>query len=145
MDATHREWAAKTHGSTPGANVAMAASELITEAATRHLPQGTRIVWKATDWRDRQMQAQRNDRRGNSTFAIVAAFIAVVGQAVVLFDDFGAGNNLHHSVSARMITAAALSRAGAIEILPKPAAGRSASWTGLESTPLRETRRSREK
>jgi hypothetical protein len=69
------------------------------------------------------MQAQRNDRRGNSTLVIVAAFIAVVGQAVVLFNDFGAGNNLHNSVSARMITAAALSRAGAIEIWPKPAAG----------------------
>jgi ABC-type transport system involved in Fe-S cluster assembly fused permease/ATPase subunit len=73
------------------------------------------------------MQAQRNDRRGNLTLAIVAAFIAVVGQAVVLFNDFGAGNNLRNSVSARMITAAALSRAGAIEILPKPAAGRPAS------------------
>jgi hypothetical protein len=91
------------------------------------------------------MQAQRNDRPGNLTLAIVAAFIAVVGQAVVLFNDFGAGNNLRNSVSARMITAAALSRAGAIEILPKPAAGRPASQTGLESTPLRETRRSREK
>jgi hypothetical protein len=73
------------------------------------------------------MQAQRNDRRGNLTLAIVAAFIAVVGQAVILFNDFGAGNNSQNSVSARMITAAALSRAGAIEILPKPAAGRPAS------------------
>ena len=143
MDATRREWAAKTHGSIPEANVAMAASEFVPEAAARHLPQGTRIVWKATDWRDGQMQAQRNDRRGNATLAIVAAFIAVVGQAVVLFDDFGAGNNLRNGVSARMITAAALSRAGAIEILPKPAAGRPASQTGLESTPLRETRPSR--
>jgi hypothetical protein len=75
------------------------------------------------------MQAQRNDRCGNATLAIVAAFIAVVGQAVVLFDDFGAGNNLHHGVSARMITAATLSRAGAIEILPKPAAARETRWS----------------
>jgi hypothetical protein len=65
------------------------------------------------------MQAQRNDRRGNLTPVIVAALIAVVGQAVILFDDFGAGNNSQNSVRASMITAAALSRAGAIEILPK--------------------------
>jgi hypothetical protein len=67
------------------------------------------------------MQAQRNDRRGNLTPAMLAAFIAVVGQAAVLLNDFGAGNNSQNSASARMITAAALSRAGAIEILPKPA------------------------
>ena len=122
MDATHREWAAKTHGSTPGANVLMAASWAVSEAATRTL-----IVQEATDWRDRHMQAQRNDRRGNLRLAIVAALIAVAGQAVVLFDDFGAGNHSPNSVSARMITAAALSRAGAIEILPEPAAGRPAA------------------
>jgi hypothetical protein len=52
---------------------------------------------------------------------MVAAFIAVVGQAAVLLNDFGAGNNSQNSASARMITAAALSRAGAIEILPIPA------------------------
>ena len=67
------------------------------------------------------MQAQGNYRRVNLTPAIVAAFIAVVGQAVVLFNDFGTGNNSQNSASARMITAAALSRAGAIEIFPKPA------------------------
>ena len=67
------------------------------------------------------MQAQRDDRRGSLTPAMVAAFIAVVGQAAVLLNDFGAGNNSQNSASARMITAAALSRAGAIEILPKPA------------------------
>ena len=66
------------------------------------------------------MQAQGNNRRGNLTPAIVAALIAVAGQAVVLFDDFGAGNHSQNSASARMITAAAVSRAGAIEILPKP-------------------------
>jgi ABC-type transport system involved in Fe-S cluster assembly fused permease/ATPase subunit len=61
------------------------------------------------------------------TPAIVAACIAVVGQAHILFNDFGAGNYSQNSVSARMITAAAVSRAGAIEILPKRAAGRPAS------------------
>ena len=58
---------------------------------------------------------------------LVAAFVAVVGQAVILFNDFGTGNDSQNSVSARMITAAAVSRAGAIEILPKPAAGRPAA------------------
>ena len=65
------------------------------------------------------MQAQRNNRRGHLTPAIVAALIVVVGQAVVLLNDFDTGNNLQ-SARARMITAAALSRAGATEILPKP-------------------------
>lgn len=67
------------------------------------------------------MQAQRNNRGGNLTAAILAACIAIVGQAVVLFNDFDTGNNSQNSVRARMITAAALSRAGAIEILPEPA------------------------
>ena len=67
------------------------------------------------------MQAQRDDRRGSLKPAMVAAFIAVVGQAAVLMNDFGAGNSSQNSASARMVTAAALSRAGAIEILPKPA------------------------
>ena len=35
------------------------------------------------------MHAQRNDRRGNLTLAIVAAFVALVGQAIILFDVFG--------------------------------------------------------
>jgi hypothetical protein len=73
------------------------------------------------------MQVQRNDRRGNLIPMLVAAFVAVVGQAVILFNDFGTGNDSQNSVSARMITAAAVSRAGAIEILPKPAAGRPAA------------------
>jgi hypothetical protein len=70
------------------------------------------------------MDAQRNDRRGNLTLAIVAAFVALVGQAVILFDDFGTGNNSQGSGSARMITAVAVSKAGAIETWPEPAAGR---------------------
>jgi hypothetical protein len=73
------------------------------------------------------MHAQRNDRRGSLIPTMVAAFVAVVGQTGILFNDFGAGNNSQNSVSARMITAAAVSRAGAIEILPEPAAGRPAS------------------
>jgi hypothetical protein len=65
------------------------------------------------------MHAQRNDRRGNLTLAIVAAFVALVGQAIILFDDFGAGSNSQSKGSARMVTAAAVSRAGAIETWPE--------------------------
>ena len=65
------------------------------------------------------MHAQRNDRRGNLTLAIVAAFVALVSQAAILFDDFGTGNNSQGSGSARMVTAAAVSKAGAIETWPE--------------------------
>ena len=48
---------------------------------------------------------------------LVAAFIAVVGQTVILFNDFGPGSNDSQGRgNARMITATAVSRAGAIEI-----------------------------
>ena len=50
---------------------------------------------------------------------LVAAVVAVVGQTVVLFNDFGLSNNSQDSGNARMITAAAVSRAGATEI-PSP-------------------------
>jgi hypothetical protein len=75
----------------------------------------------AVDWRDRQMPAQRK------VPILVAAIIAVVGQAVIIFNDFGPGNNSQGSGNARMITAAAVSRAGAIEIPSAPPAGRSVS------------------
>jgi hypothetical protein len=47
---------------------------------------------------------------------LVAAIIAVVGQTVILFNDFGPGNDSQGRGNARMITATAVSRAGAIEI-----------------------------
>ena len=80
------------------------------------------------------MDAQRNDRRGNLTLAIVVAFVALVGQAFILFDDFGAGNNSQGSGSARMVTAMAVSKAGAIETWPEPTAGRPESQMALGST-----------
>jgi hypothetical protein len=46
-----------------------------------------------------------------------------VGTAGILFDDFGAGNDSHPSGNARMVTAAAVARAGAIEIPSEPPAG----------------------
>jgi hypothetical protein len=73
------------------------------------------------------MDAQRNDRRSNSTIAVAAAFVALLGQAGILFDDLGGGNHSPSSSSARMITAAAVSKAGAIETWPEPTAGRPTS------------------
>jgi hypothetical protein len=72
------------------------------------------------------MHAQRKDRRGDSIPVIVAAFVAVVGTAVILFNDVGPGDS-QGSGSARMITAAAVSRAGAIEFPSAPPTGLSAS------------------
>jgi hypothetical protein len=73
------------------------------------------------------MHAQRKGRRGDLIPVIVAAFFAVVGQTVILFNDFGPGNNSQGSGSARMMTAAVVSRAGAIEIPSEPPAGRPVS------------------
>ena len=79
------------------------------------------------------MHAQRKDRRGNLKLALVAAFVALVGQAIILLDDFGAGNN-SQGRGARMVTAAAVSKAGAIETWPEPAVGRPESQMVLGST-----------
>jgi hypothetical protein len=49
------------------------------------------------------MHAQRNDQRGNLTLAIVAAFLALVGPAIILFDDFGARSNSQGKGSSRMV------------------------------------------
>ena len=46
---------------------------------------------------------------------LIAAIVAVVGIAGILLNDFGPGNNSQGSGNG-MITAAAVSRAGAIEI-----------------------------
>ncbi len=69
------------------------------------------------------MQAQRKDPRGG-LIPVIAVIVAVAGQAVILLDDFSAGNNAQGSVNARMITAAVVSKAGAIEIPSAPTAGR---------------------
>jgi hypothetical protein len=70
------------------------------------------------------MHAQRKDRRGDLIPVIAAAIVAVVGQTAILFNDLGAGNNSQDSGNARMITAAVVSKAGAIEIPSEPPAGR---------------------
>jgi hypothetical protein len=69
------------------------------------------------------MHARGKDRR-ELIPVMLAAFVAVVGQTVVLLGDFGPGNGSQESRSARMITAAVVSRAGAIEIPSEPAASR---------------------
>ena len=58
---------------------------------------------------------------------IVAVIVAVVGTAVILFNDFGPSYDSQGSGNGRMITAAAVSRAGAIEIPSEPPARRPAS------------------
>ena len=73
------------------------------------------------------MHAQRNERRGDVIPAIVTVIVAVVAMAGILFNDFGPGNGSQDSGNARMITAAAVSSAGAIEIPSEPSAGQSAS------------------
>jgi hypothetical protein len=59
---------------------------------------------------------------------LVAAFVAVVGTAVILFNDFGPDTASQGSGNARMITAAAVSKAGATEVPSAPPAGRSVSF-----------------
>jgi hypothetical protein len=54
---------------------------------------------------------------------LVAAIVAAVGQTVILFNDFGPGNDSQGGGNGRMITAAAVSRAGATEIPSAPPAG----------------------
>ena len=66
------------------------------------------------------MNAQRNIP------LIVAVIVAVVGQTAVLFSDFGPGNSSQVSGNG-MITAAVVSRAGAIAIPSEPPAGRPAA------------------
>ena len=67
------------------------------------------------------MHAQRNERRGDVIPAIVTVIVAVVAMAGILFNDFGPSNDSHGSGNAR--TAAAVSRAGAIEIPSEPPDG----------------------
>jgi len=73
------------------------------------------------------MRAQSKDRHGDLIPVIVAAIVAVVGQSVILVNDFGAGNDLQGRGNAKMITTAVVSRAGAIEIPSESPAGRPVS------------------
>ena len=69
------------------------------------------------------MQAQRKDRHGDLIPVIATVIVAVVGQTLILFNDFGGGNNSLGGGNG-MITAAAVSKAGAIEIPSQADVGR---------------------
>jgi hypothetical protein len=66
------------------------------------------------------MQVQQTDQHRRAIPVTVALIVAVVGQAAILFNDFGAGNGLQGAGNPSMITAAAVSRAGATEIPSTP-------------------------
>jgi len=67
------------------------------------------------------MQTRTYDRRADAIPVIIAIIIAVLGIAGILFEDFGPGDGSRGNADARMITAAAVFRAGAIQIPSKPA------------------------
>jgi len=61
-------------------------------------------------------------RRGDLIPVVVTLVVAIVG-AAGMFNNLRPGKNSPDSVSARMVTAAAISRVGAIEIPSEPPAG----------------------
>jgi hypothetical protein len=63
---------------------------------------------------------EEKHRRSGTIFVIAAAIVAVIGQTAILLNDFGSGNDSQGNGSAPMVTAAAVSRAGAIEIPSEP-------------------------
>ena len=65
------------------------------------------------------MAHHRNEWRGGLKVALVAACVALAGQAFILSDDFGVGNDSRENGNARMITAAAVFNAGATETWPE--------------------------
>jgi hypothetical protein len=73
------------------------------------------------------MHAPREDRRGDAVPVIVMVIAAVLATAGILLNDFSPGNGSQGGGNARMISAATVSRAGAIEIPSEPPTGRSAS------------------
>lgn len=71
--------------------------------------------------RDEHMREEERQRRGRGSISVIAAaVVAVIGQTAILLNDFGSGNDSQGNGSAKMITAAEVSRAGAIEIPSEP-------------------------
>jgi hypothetical protein len=62
--------------------------------------------------------------------AFAAAIVAITTTAAVVFDDFGPSRASQDRAAARMVTAAAVSKAGAIEIPTQLSASRSTSSPG---------------
>jgi hypothetical protein len=73
------------------------------------------------------MHAHGKHRNGDALPALITVIVAVLGVTGILLSDFGPGNGSQGGDKARMITAAAVSRAGAIETPSDPTANRSAS------------------
>ena len=67
-----------------------------------------------------QMHTQSKHRNVALSPVIVAVIVAIASTAGILFDDFGPSSTSRDRAMARMITAAALSRAGAIETPSEP-------------------------
>jgi hypothetical protein len=71
-----------------------------------------------------QMHARRDDRRSNVMPVILTVIIAVVSTAGVVLGIFVPRNDAQGGRSAAMITAATLSKAGAIQTPSEPLTGR---------------------
>jgi hypothetical protein len=70
------------------------------------------------------MDTQNNkDLRGDLRPIIITAIVAIGATAGILFNDFGPSSGPQNSATARMVTSAAISRAGAIEIPSEPPSG----------------------
>jgi len=70
------------------------------------------------------VRAQTNNRRAGLIPVVATVIVAVAGTAAILLNDFGPGNASQGGSNARMITSAAVSRVGAIEIPSELPAGR---------------------
>jgi hypothetical protein len=66
------------------------------------------------------MDTERKVRRDHTTPAMAALIVAVLGTAGMLYQDFSPGNGSQLGGNAANITAAAVSRAGAIQIPSQP-------------------------
>jgi hypothetical protein len=80
---------------------------------------------RANGFGESQMSAEGKQRRGRMVPAMAALVVAVLGTSGILYQNFGPGNGPQVGGDANMITAAAVSRAGAIQIPTR--AGQSAS------------------
>jgi hypothetical protein len=67
-----------------------------------------------------EMRIQSKYRNVTLSPVIVAVIVAIASTAGILFDDFGSRKASQSSATARMITAAAASRAGAIATPSQP-------------------------
>lgn len=69
------------------------------------------------------MRARAKPGEGQVIPALITVIVAVLGMAGILFSDLAPGYGSQDSGNARMATAAAASRAGAIETPSQPTAG----------------------